>query len=50
MTHIWRVRKFLPERFGSQCRVVAAGKMNSILVEFGDGARFVTCRHFVRKK
>ena len=43
----WRVR--LPERKGQACRVVARGKMNSILVEFIDGWKVVTSRYAVRK-
>lgn len=49
MTHIWRVRKWLPERFGQRCRVLAVGRLNSALVEFEDGWRCVTVRYFVRR-
>lgn len=49
LTHFWRVRKYLPERFGERCRVVAVGRLNSALVEFGDGRKVVTNRYFVRK-
>ena len=49
MTHYWRVRTKLPERFGQPCRVLARGKMNSCLVEFSDGYRVITSRNFVRK-
>ena len=49
MTHYWRVRAKLPERFGQRCRVLARGKMNSCLVEFEDGWLVVTSRNFVRK-
>lgn len=49
MTHVWRVRKYLPERFGERCRVLVTGRMNSVLVEFADGYRVVTSRYFVRK-
>jgi len=49
MTHYWRVRKYLPERFGQRCRPVLFGKLNSVLVEFEDGVRYVTNRHFIRK-
>jgi hypothetical protein len=45
----WRVRTKLPERFGQSCRVLARGRLNSVLVEFGDGKRVVTSRNFVRK-
>jgi hypothetical protein len=49
MTHIWRWRKRLPERFGQPCRIVAVGKLNSALVEFADGFTVVTSRYAVRK-
>jgi hypothetical protein len=48
-THAWRVRKFLPERFGQRCRPLVYGRrMNSVLVEFADGYRVVTLRWFIR--
>lgn len=49
MTHYWRIRKWLPERIGEPCRLLARGKMNSCLVEFSDGTRVVTSRWSVRK-
>ncbi|MCK9606221.1 MAG: hypothetical protein M0R33_07185 [Methylomonas sp.] len=49
MTHKWRWKKYLPERFGSRCRVLATGTMNSALVEFEDGAKFITSRYAVRR-
>lgn len=49
MTHYWRVRARLPERFGQHCRIIAVCRMNNILVEFEDGYRAVTCRYYVRK-
>ena len=49
MTHYWFWRSKLPERKGQHCRVLARGKMNSILVEFGDGFRVVTSRWAVRR-
>lgn len=49
MTHIYRIRKFHPERFGQPCRVLARGKLNSCLIEFEDGYKMVTSRWFVRK-
>lgn len=45
---VWRVRKWLPERYGERCRIVARGRMNSCLVEFEDGHRVVTVRWFLR--
>lgn len=51
MTHYWRIRKWLPERYGQACRIICVGKrMNSILVEFEDGVRYVTIRYFVWKR
>lgn len=50
MSHVWYWRAKLPDRKGQLCRVVARGNMNSIMVEFEDGARFVTSRNAVRKR
>lgn len=47
-THYWRIRKWLPERFGHPCRVLARGSKGSVLVEFGDGKRVVASHWFVR--
>jgi len=49
MTHRWNWRKWLPERHGQLCRVLATGRMNSALVEFEDGTKVVTSRYAVRK-
>jgi hypothetical protein len=49
VTHFWRVRTRLPERFGQSCRVLARGSMNTILVEFEDGYRVTTSRNYIRK-
>jgi hypothetical protein len=49
MTHIWRWRKYLPERHLQGCRVLAYGRMNSALVEFEDGARYITNRYAVQR-
>ena len=48
-THTWRWRKYLPDRYGQACRILVTGAMNSALVEFGDGARYVTSRYAVRR-
>jgi hypothetical protein len=48
--HIWFWKTHLPERKGRLCRVLARGRMNSILVEFEDGYRVVTSRFAVRKR
>lgn len=49
MTHYWRVRTTLPERFGEHCRVTARGRMNSVQVEFADGVRHIVSRWSVRR-
>lgn len=50
--HVWRLRKYLPERHGQPCRVCAAsvgpGPRN-IRVEFPDGFWVITSRWAVRK-
>jgi hypothetical protein len=48
--HIWFWKSHLPERKGQACRVLARGRMNSILVEFQDGCKVVTSRFAVRKR
>ena len=47
--YYWRVRTRLPERYGRPCRVLCRGRLNSCLVEFKDGAKFVTSRSYVRR-
>lgn len=49
MTHYWRVRTNLPERYGQPCRLLITGRLNSVLVEFEDGVRVVTSRYFIRR-
>jgi hypothetical protein len=49
-THTWRWKKRLPERFGQLCRVLATGRLNSVLVEFENGTKVITSRYAVRKK
>jgi hypothetical protein len=49
-THVWFWKSRLPERKGQRCKVIARGRMNSILVEFEDGFIVVTSRYAVRKK
>jgi hypothetical protein len=48
--YYWRVRARLPERYGEPCRVLCRGALNSCLVEFADGERFVTSRNYVRRR
>jgi hypothetical protein len=47
MTHVWFWHRL--GRKGQLCRVLARGKLNSILVEFEDGYRVITSRYAVRK-
>lgn len=49
MTHYWRVRATLPERFKQPCRIIARGRMNSICIEFEDGVRHIVSRYAVRR-
>jgi hypothetical protein len=49
VTHYWRVRTRLPERFGQACRVLVTGRKNSVLVQFEDGYKVVTSRYYVRR-
>jgi hypothetical protein len=49
MTHYWRIRKNLPERFGEPCRLIARGTMNSVQIEFADGVRHIVSRWSIRK-
>jgi hypothetical protein len=48
-THTWFWKSRLPERKGQLSKVIARGKMNSILVEFQDGMKVLTSRYAVRK-
>jgi hypothetical protein len=48
--YFWRVRTRLPERFGTACRVLARGALNSALVQFlDDGLTVITSRNFFRR-
>lgn len=49
LTHVYRWRKWRPDLFGRACRVLARGRLNSVLVEFGDGTRHVVSRYAVRR-
>ena len=45
-----KARSALGDRKGQRCRVLAWGKLNSILVEFEpDGHKVITSRYAVRK-
>jgi len=49
VTHVWRLKKWLPERYGEPCRVLARGRNGNTLVEFADGFRVVGTRWCVRR-
>lgn len=49
MTHYWNTRKTLPGRYGQACKLLAAGRMNSVLIEFDDGVRHVVSRYSIRR-
>lgn len=49
LNYIWYWRSRLPDRKGQSCRVLARGRMNSILVEFADGWQVITSRFAVRR-
>jgi hypothetical protein len=49
VTHWWRLKKWLPERYGEPCRVLARGRNGNTLVEFADGFRVVGTRWCVRR-
>ena len=46
---VWYWRSRLADRKGQRCRVIARGRMNSILVEFEDGYLVITSRYAVRR-
>ena len=51
MTHryCWKNNEKRATLYGRECRVVARGTMNSILIEFADGQREVVSRYSVRR-
>lgn len=50
LDHVWRLRTRLADRHGNPCRILARGKMNSILVEFADGSQHIVSRYAVRRR
>jgi len=47
--YYWWWKKYLPERRGQGCWVIARGKLNTIQVEFLDGFTVFTSRYAVRR-
>ncbi len=51
MNHLYRIRKWLPERYGQPCRLLVPWSRNgNVLVQFADGERVVCPRWSVRKR
>lgn len=51
-THVyaWRNNEKRAALFGRPCRVVARGRMGSVLIEFEDGRREVVSRRALRRR
>ena len=48
--YVWRWKKILPDKYGKTCRILARGmRMNSALIEFEDGKKYVTIRWAIKK-
>jgi hypothetical protein len=48
--YVWTWKTRLPDRRGQHLKVIVRGALNSCLVEFADGQRFVTSRNALRKR
>lgn len=48
-THYWRIKKWLPERFGQPVLLLKTGAMNSALIQFSDGVSHIVSRYSIRK-
>jgi len=48
MSHVWIGRRFLPERYGQACRLLAA-RRGKFLLEFADGRQVATVRGTFRR-
>ncbi len=45
----WKNNDLRRQYYGKPCRLVAAGALNSILIEFENGRRLVTSRNAIRR-
>lgn len=45
----WKTKPIGRPCRGERCRIVASGRLNSVLVEFQDGWRVLTSRYAVRR-
>ncbi len=50
LPYVWRWKRRLPERRGMFLRVITRGTLNSCMVEFDDGMRYVTSRNALRRR
>jgi len=48
--YVWTWSTRLPERRGQFFRVICRGAMNSAMIQFEDGAWYVTSRNAIRKR
>ena len=52
LDHFYRVRKWMPERFGQSCRVLIRARgpgPRNVLIQFSDGTKVIVPRYSVRK-
>lgn len=49
MTHYWRIKKLLPDRYMQPCKVIRYGRNRHVLIEFNDGQRVRTMLTNIRK-
>lgn len=49
MTHTWRLKKWLPERYGQRCKITARGAKGAIRVVFEDNFSVISNRFAVRR-
>jgi len=51
LTHVyaWRNNESRAALYGRRCRILATGKMGTVLVEFEDGERVTTSHRAVRR-
>lgn len=47
--YVWKNNEKRAGLYGRRCRVIARGRMNSVLIEFEDGQREVVSRYALRR-
>jgi len=50
MIYAWGNNDLRKQYKGRSCRVLARGKMNSVLIQFEDGFKMITSRYAVKKE